>query len=209
MLKIEKSDNKEYLLFLKNILEKVKKTRYEMLKTVSSQTVLLYFEIGKSVSKNAKKEKWWKAVVEKLSKDLQLEFEWVRWFSSRNIWRMKLFYEFFEENEKLPLMVAEIWWSQNCVILEKCKDENKINFYLKKTKEKWWSKLDLIEKINTNYFENYLLSQNNFKNTVSEELKWQVAWEFLDDYNVELINPDQPISELEDYENNLIKNKKK
>jgi len=31
--------------------------------------------------------------------------------------------------------------------------------------------------------------------TVPEELKARVAWEFVDDYNVELINQDQPISE--------------
>ncbi|MDR0861006.1 MAG: DUF1016 domain-containing protein [Candidatus Peribacteria bacterium] len=80
-----------------------------------------------------------------------------------------------------------------------------IEFYLKQTKEKGRSKLDLVEKIDQHYFEKSLLSQNNFDTTVSTELKSQVAWEFLDDYNVELINPDQPISEKE-LENAIIMN---
>lgn len=39
-----------YQPFLKEILSKIQLARYEMLKTVSKQTVALYWEIGKSVS---------------------------------------------------------------------------------------------------------------------------------------------------------------
>ncbi len=60
-----------------------------------------------------------------------------------------------------------------------------------------WSKADLIDKIKKNHFENQALAQNNFQDTVSSELKARVAWEFVDDYNIELINPDMPISEKE------------
>ena len=63
-----------YQPFLKDILIKIKTARYEMLKTVSRQTVLLYFEIGKAVSKKVKSEKWGKSIVEQLSKDLQSKF---------------------------------------------------------------------------------------------------------------------------------------
>jgi predicted nuclease of restriction endonuclease-like (RecB) superfamily len=68
-----------------------------------------------------------------------------------------------------------------------------------------WSKADLIDKINKNYFENQALAQNNFATTVSPELKAKVAWEFVDDYQVELINPDWPISEKE-LENAIVTN---
>lgn len=39
-----------YQPFLDQIVSKIQSTRYEMLKSVSKQTVLLYWEIGKSVS---------------------------------------------------------------------------------------------------------------------------------------------------------------
>ncbi len=68
-----------------------------------------------------------------------------------------------------------------------------------------WSKLDLKDKIKHNYFENQLLAQNNFDITISNELKAQVAWEFADDYLVELINPDLPFSEKE-LENTIVSN---
>lgn len=194
-----------YQPFLQDILTKIKQTRYEMLKTVSKQTVLLYWEIGKSVSEKVQREKWGKSVVEQLSKDLQIEFPGVRGFSARNIWNMKSFYEFYKENEKLQPLVAEIGWTQNCIIIEKCKDDRQKEYYLKKTKQLGWSKADLLDKIKKNHFENQLLAQNNFESTVSTELKAQAAWEFIDDYFIELINPDQPLSEKE-LENVIVTN---
>lgn len=194
-----------YPPFLEEILSKIQQARYEMLKTVSKQTVELYWEIGKAVSQKVQQEKWGKSIVEQLSKDLQTEFPGIRGFSARNIWRMKTFYEAYENYEKLPPLVAEIGWVQNCIILEKCKDKHKIEYYLRKTKEMGWSKADLVDKINKNHFENQALAQNNFAVTVSPELKARVAWEFVDDYFVELINPDLPISEKE-LENAIVTN---
>jgi predicted nuclease of restriction endonuclease-like (RecB) superfamily len=194
-----------YQPFLQEILVKIKQARYEMLKTVSQQTVLLYWELGKSVSEKVQSEKWGKSVVEQLSNDLQSEFPGVRGFSARNIWNMKSFYDFYTKNEKLQPLVAEIGWTQNCLIIEKCKDIVQVEFYLRKTKQMGWSKTDLIDKIKKNHFENQVLAQNNFETTVNPELRAQVAWEFVDDYNIELINPDLPISEKE-IENSIVTN---
>jgi hypothetical protein len=46
-----------YQPFLKETLSKIQQARYEMLKTVSRQTVELYWEIGKSVSEKVRVEK--------------------------------------------------------------------------------------------------------------------------------------------------------
>lgn len=194
-----------YQPFLDQIVSKIQSARYEMLKSVSKQTVLLYWEIGKSVSEQMQNEGWGKSIVEQLSKDLQREYPGIRGFSVRNIWRMKIFYETYKEYEKLPPLVAEIGWAQNYLILEKCKDDIQREYYLKKTKQMGWSKLDLIDKINKHHFENQALAQNNFETTISNDLKAQVAWEFVDDYNVELINSDQPFSEKE-LENAIVTN---
>ncbi len=199
------ADILNYKPFLDQILAKIQSARYEMLKAVSKQTVLLYWEIGKSVSKQMDNQGWGKSIVEQLSKDLQREFPGIRGFSASNIWRMKTFYDTYKDNQKLAPVVREIGWTQNCLIIEKCKDDIQREYYLKKTKQMGWSKLDLIDKIQKNHFENQALAQNNFETTISTDLKAQVAWEFVDDYNVELINPDQPFSEKE-LENAIVSN---
>jgi len=248
--KIQKGD---YNHFLQDILSKIQQTRYEMLMSASKQTLLLYWDIGRMVSEKMQDFGWGARIVSQLSKDLQTECPGVRGFSVRNIWNMKMFYDFYaqfgicattvaqietqtnsncatavaqlETDEKQSTsvvavnsattvaelqirvyeMVTNVGWTQNCIILEKCKDLKQVAFYLRQTKEKGWSKLDLLEKIEQNYFENHALAQNNFETTVSETLKAQVAWEFLDDYNIELINPDQPISEKA-LENAIVEN---
>lgn len=176
-----------------------------MLKSVSRQTVLLYRDIGKWVSEKTQSEQRGSSIVEQLSKDLQREFPWIRWFSARNIRNMKNFYEFYTDNPKLQPLVAEIGWTHNCLILEKCKDILEVEYYLKKTKEMGRSKLDLKDKIAKHYFQNQALAQNNFQQTVSPELKAQVAREFVDDYTIELLNPDQPLSEKK-LENTIVLN---
>ncbi|MBI2258088.1 MAG: hypothetical protein HYU67_04215 [Flavobacteriia bacterium] len=97
-----------YPPFLEEILSKIQLVRYEMLKTVSKQTVALYWEIGKVVSQKVQQEKWGKSIVEQLSKNLQTEFLGIRGFSARNIWNMKSFYEYYTENEKPQPLVAKI-----------------------------------------------------------------------------------------------------
>ena len=48
-----------YQPFLAEILEKIQTARYQMLKTVSKETVNLYWNIGKMISDKVEQEKWW------------------------------------------------------------------------------------------------------------------------------------------------------
>ena len=98
----------KYRSFLDEILERIHAARYNMLKTVSKETVSLYLFIGKSVSEKVVRKKWGKSVVEQLAKDLQSEFPGIRGFSARNIWRMKNLYDYYKDNQKLTPLVAEI-----------------------------------------------------------------------------------------------------
>ena len=66
------------------------------------------------------KHSWGKLVVETLAKDLQNEFIGIKGFSSRNIWYMRTLYDNYRKNKKLQPMVAEISWTKNVIIMEKC-----------------------------------------------------------------------------------------
>ena len=48
------------------------------------------------------------AVVGNLANDLQKEFPGISGFSVSNLWRMRLFYAAYADNEKLAPMVREI-----------------------------------------------------------------------------------------------------
>jgi predicted nuclease of restriction endonuclease-like (RecB) superfamily len=74
-------------------------------------------------------------VVETLARDLQNEFPGIQGFSARNLWNMRTLYLAYRENEKLQPLVAEISWTKNVIIMERCKDLQQREFYLKMTKK--------------------------------------------------------------------------
>lgn len=102
---------------------------------------------------------WGNSVVEMLAKDLQKTFPKMEGLSSRNLWRMRIFYLAYFEF--LPLAVAEIGWTHNYLIIEKCKDPNERLFYIHQTKRYGWTKNVLIHQIENQSFQKTILSQQN------------------------------------------------
>ena len=74
------------------------------------------------------------------SGSLQTEFPGVSGYSSRNLWYTRSFYLCYGSNEKLQLLVAEIGWTHNLIIMEKCKDDLEREFYISMTRKFGWTK---------------------------------------------------------------------
>jgi predicted nuclease of restriction endonuclease-like (RecB) superfamily len=124
---------------------------------------------------------WGKSVVELLSKDLRKAFPRMDGFSARNLWRMRIFY--MEYAEFLPPTVAEIGWTHNYIILEKCKDPNERLFYIHQTRNYGWTK--------------NVLSQQNFDQTLPEHLKDQAILAVKDDYTFDFMELGEKHSEYQ------------
>ena len=62
----------------------MRQAQYEALKVVNTQLIHLYWEIGKSIAEK-QGENWGKAIVPKLSKELQNEFLVRRYFAVRGL----------------------------------------------------------------------------------------------------------------------------
>ena len=130
------------------------------MRAVNKELIGLYKEIGHMIVEKQELLEWGKSVVENLAKDLQNEFPGTEGFSSRNLWRMRTFYLEYRDNEKLPLLVAEISWSHNIVLIEKCKDLLEREFYVKMTKKYGWSKSILIHQIEGSGLQYAVLCKN-------------------------------------------------
>jgi predicted nuclease of restriction endonuclease-like (RecB) superfamily len=150
----------------------VRQAQYEALKVVNTQLIHLYWEIGKSIAEK-QGENWGKAIVPKLSKELQNEFPGIGGFSAGNLWLMAQFYTEYQTVEFLVPLVREISWSKHITILKKCKNNQERQFYILSTKKFGWTKNVLIHQIENKTFERYLLNQTNFEETLSEKIKNQ------------------------------------
>lgn len=171
-----------YNELLGEIKDRIRTAQYAALMAVNKELIGLYWDIGKSIVERQNDESWGKSVVKQLSKDLREEFPEQKGFSSTSLWYMRNFYLAYYKIEKLPPLVGEIGWSHNRIILDKCKDNQEREFYVRMTRKYGWTKNVLIHRIDNKDYERTLLSQTNFDQTVSEEHKNQAKLALKDEY---------------------------
>jgi len=177
----------EYAELLKNIKERITEAQYEALKSVNKELIVLYRDIGRLIVERQKSGSWGKAVVERLAKDLQAELPGISGFSSRNIWYMRNFYLCYREKEKLQPLVAEIAWTHNLIIMERCKDDLQREFYIRMTRKFGWSKNVLIHQIENQTYEKTLLAQTNFDQAVPDNIRRQAKLAVKDEYTFDFL----------------------
>jgi predicted nuclease of restriction endonuclease-like (RecB) superfamily len=177
----------DYKHLLLEVKQRIRSAQYEALKAVNKELIALYWDIGKTIVTRQQGASWGKSVVEQLAKDLQTEFPGLSGFSAANLWRMRLFYETYSNNEKLAPMVREIGWTHNLVILEKCKDDLEREFYIRMTRKFGWTKNVLIHQIENQTYEKTILNQTNFQETVTEEIRNQAKLAVKDEYTFDFL----------------------
>ena len=145
-------DKIAYNAVVEEIKDRVRQAQYKAMKLVNKELIKLYWFIGQTIVSKQAALGWGKSVVDELAKDLQSAFPGTQGFSSRNLWRMRSLYQSYHANEKLPPLVAEIGWSHNIVIMEKCKDDLEREFYMKMARKYGWTKNILIHQIEGNTY---------------------------------------------------------
>jgi predicted nuclease of restriction endonuclease-like (RecB) superfamily len=172
---------------LGEIKQRIRSAQYEALKAVNKELIALYWDIGHLIVTRQQGQTWGKSIVQQLAKDLQTEFPGVSGYSAANLWRMKLFYESYVDNDKLAPLVREISWSHNLVILEKCKDDLEREFYLRITRKYGWTKNVLIHQVENQTYEKTLLNQTNFSQTLPEDVRNQAHLAVRDEYTFDFL----------------------
>jgi predicted nuclease of restriction endonuclease-like (RecB) superfamily len=79
-------------------------------------------------------------------------------FSSSNLWRMKQFYEVYQDDEDLAPLVRQLSWTHNLIILGQSKQPEEREFYLRLAVRAKWSKRELQRQIESAAFERTVLS---------------------------------------------------
>ncbi len=186
-----------YSQALEEIKNRVRAAQYEAFKVVNREMIVLYWDIGRIIISRQQEKSWGKSVVERLALDLQKEFPGIAGFSTRNIWYMRRFYLCYQEGSKLQPLVAEIAWSHNLVILEKCKDELEREFYIRMTAKYGWTKNVLALRIQDQTYEKTLLGQTNFEKNLPEPVRNQAKLAVRDEYTFDFLELGEEHSERE------------
>ncbi len=186
-----------YPTLLGEIKNRIQKAQYEALKAVNKELIALYRDIGRMIMERQREASWGKSVVENLAKDLQAEIPGIKGFSARNIWNMRDFYLTYQGNEKLRPLVAEIGWTHNVIVLEKCKEELQREFYIRMTRKFGWTKNVLVHQIENQTYEKTLLNQTTFDKTVAAENSNHAKLAVKDEYTFDFLELGEEHSERE------------
>jgi predicted nuclease of restriction endonuclease-like (RecB) superfamily len=132
-------------------------------------------------------EGWGKSIVEKLSQDILQEFSGIKGFSARNLWRMKQFYETYEQGSKPPTVLAEITWSNHIHIMSKTKTVEEREYYLELCSKNNYSARELEKLIDSSSYERTLIADKKLP-TVLAEFPVNTKGVFKDIYLFDFLN---------------------
>ena len=187
----------DYPGFLAEVRERIRSAQYAALRTVNTELVGLYWDIGRMIVQRQEAEGWGKSVVQQLSLDLQADFPGVRGYSAQNLWYMRQFFLQYREDAKLQPLVGEISWAKNLVIMGRCKDSLEREFYIRMTRKFGWTRNVLIHHIENRSYEKSLLGQTNFDRSLTPELRDQAKLAVRDEYTFDFLELGEEHSERE------------
>lgn len=188
-----------YAEFLRNIKNTIRTARIRASRTVNSELIELYWNLGKEIVERQESHGWGKSVVEQLATDLSGEFSGVSGFSPSNLWRMRSFYLAYRNNPNLVQLARELPWFSNVMIFEKIKDTRGQEYYLKYTFECGWSRNVLLNQIKAQAYERHVLApkQHNFAGTLPDHLAEQADEAMKDVYMLDFLGITKPVVERE------------
>ncbi|HCT85939.1 MAG: hypothetical protein A2X11_08200 [Bacteroidetes bacterium GWE2_42_24] len=176
------------------VLVMIKEARTKVAKIINNELIELYWNIGEFISSKSKKDGWGSGTVRNLSDFLNETEPDSKGFSSQNLWRMKQFYETYHGSEKLSLLVREIGWTNNMLIISQTKTEEEKEFYLKLTAREKYSKEELSRQLESGLFERSMISKENIS-PVAREIYPHINEHIRDYYSFEFLGLKENYSE--------------
>jgi predicted nuclease of restriction endonuclease-like (RecB) superfamily len=112
---------------------------------------------------------------------------------------MRRFYQEYQENIILQQLVAEIPWGHNLLIMNKIKDSQEKEYYIKATIETGWTRDILNLQIKNKSYEKTILDkkQHNFEKALPIHLAEQANRSIKDIYMLDFLGINKPVLEKE------------
>lgn len=187
----------EYKDLLQNLKEQVRQARLKAALAVNKELVLLYWNIGASISQRMQEHGWGTKIVDQLSADLRHEFPNMTGLSLRNLRYMRSFAEAWPDEQILQEVLAKLTWYHNIAILDKLKEPQERIWYAKQAIENGWSRNVLVHQIESGLFNRQGKAISNFKRTLPA-LHSDLAHQLLKDpYDFEFLGIDHQAKERE------------
>jgi predicted nuclease of restriction endonuclease-like (RecB) superfamily len=140
------------------ILRIIHAGRAKAFEAVNVALIDTYWAVGAHLARKVSAAGWGRGIVQELATWLAAQVPDLKGFSSSNLWRMKQFYEVYQNDENLAPLVRQLSWTHNLIILGQSKQPEEREFYLRLAVRAKWSKRELQRQIESAAFERTVLS---------------------------------------------------
>lgn len=178
------------------ITQLIHAARQRAVQAVNTTLIELYWQVGQFISRKIEQAEWGDGVVAQLAEHLARTQPGLRGFTSRNLFRMRQFYEAYQGDEIASLLVRQLPWTHNLIILNQSKSPEEREFYLRLSIREQWSKRELERQLKTALFERTVLNPVKVSPLVSQ-IHPDALSVFKDSYMVEFLDLPQGHAEAD------------
>jgi len=150
------------------VLALIHSARQQAVQAVNTRLIELYWQVGAYISRKLEKAEWGDAVISQLAEHLALTQPALRGFTSRNLFRMRQFYETYRGNEIVSALLTQLPWTHNLTILSQSRRPEEREFYLRMAIQEKWSSRELERQFKAALFERSILSPAKVTPVVSQ-----------------------------------------
>lgn len=154
---------------------------------MNTTLIALYWQIGQRISRKIASAEWGDGVVSQLAEHLAVTQPGLQGFTRRNLFRMRQFYEAYEDNEIVSTLVSQLPWTHHLIILSQSKRREEREFYLRLAIQEQWSKRELERQFKAALFERTVLNPVKVSPLVSQTHP-EALGVFKDTYLVEFLD---------------------
>ena len=133
----------DYVQWLADIKNRVLTARQRAALAVNAELVSLYWHIGRDILQRQAAQGWGSKVIDRLGRDLREAFSEMKGFSTRNLKYMRAFAEAWTDFEIVQQVAAQLPWFHLCTLIDKVKDTQQREWYLKQAIAQGWSRTTL------------------------------------------------------------------
>ena len=190
--------------YASSLIKIIEDSRNNALKKVNEELIQMYWNVGEYLSKESEHSSFGDAYIDSVAKEIQDAFPGIKGFNRRGLYRMKKFYETYQDDGFVTTLLTQISWSNHLAILSKAKTVEERHFYITLCIKEAYSARELERQINSGYYERYMLSKDRI---LPEPIKKLKENPFLDSYVIEFLDLPQNFKEA-DLRKGLIQNMK-
>ncbi len=178
------------------IIQLIAAARQRAVQAVNTTLIELYWQVGLTISRKIEKAEWGDGVVAQLAAHLAQTQPGLRGFTRSNLFRMRQFYEAYQDNEIVAPLVRQLPWTHNLIILNQSKRPEEREFYLRLAIREQWSKRELERQFKNGLFEKTVLSPAKVSAVLSQ-IHPDALSIFKDSYMVEFLDLPQGHAEVD------------